>query len=215
VRSLALPNPSRGLRAALGVLAPAAFALAAPAAAKPAAEPSLPEASRVKILDIGTADASYPSRTKLLGKLGVAGKGGLAGAGPGYYSGAIRLDGGVEIAFSQVSVELLLGPPAHIKGARYTGSSVAVGARVKVLEIGATDTYYADRGKIVGKLCTVTPYELYSYGAGFFSGQVFCDDGASYYFYHWAFEICWTQTVKTPSVSFCIARSISSRAGAA
>lgn len=163
-------------------------------AGKAATDASIPGGTRVRILDIGRSDSLYPERFKYIGKLGTTDKAGLfnngaAGTSP-LFNGTIILDNAKSIGGfgSQFSVEVLGSPPASVTGTRYVGSAVKRGSWVRILELGPTDSLFASRGQVVGKLCFVGDYDLYnaSYAYGkptdIFGGQVFCMDGSNHYF---------------------------------
>lgn len=179
-------------------------------AGKAATDPNIPGFSRVRILDIGSSDSLYPDRFKYIGKLGTVDKSGLYNISEGgiYYSGTINLDDGKGIYVYQVSVELLGSPPTTIKGKRYTGSSVRRGSWVRILELGVSDPNYANRGQIVGKLCYVGDYDLYStsYTGAMdqFGGSVYCIDGTNYYFSYVSVELAKpkfkTKPANTPNI---------------
>jgi hypothetical protein len=166
------------------------------AGAKAATDSMVAGGSRIKILDIGSADPLYSERFKYVGKPGTVEKSGLYNSKPGtgvYFSGAITLDDGKLIYPSQVSVEVLGSSSTSVKGTRYVGSSVKRGAWVRILDIGPSDGYYSTRGQIVGKICFPPEYELYqtSYTgpSDAFGGQLACLDGTSYYFSYVSVEL--------------------------
>ena len=171
------------------------------AANKPSTQTSIPEQTRVRILEIDATDPNHSEKFKLLGKFGIVGKAGLINDGTNFFSGPITMDDSRLLYFDKVSLESLSTTPSVVKGVRYTGTSIALGKRVKVLEISPTDTHYAVRGKILGLTCTVNSYDLYSYGTGLYSGSVSCDDGSSWYFSYWALEVVTTKIPAKPATA--------------
>jgi hypothetical protein len=159
------------------------------AANKPSTQASIPELTRVRILEIDTKDPNHAEKFKLLGKFGIVGKAGLVNDGTNFFNGPITMDDSRLLYFEKVSLESLSTTPSMVKGTRYMGASIALGKRVRVLEVSPTDTHYAERSKILGLTCTVNSYDLYSYGTGLYSGSVSCDDGSSWYFSYWALEV--------------------------
>jgi hypothetical protein len=180
----------------IGFAQPFAFA-----AKKPSTQASIPELTRVRILEIDATDPNHAEKAKLLGKFGVVGKVGLINDGTNFFNGPIIMDDSRLLYFEKVSLESLSTTPSVVKGTRYKGTSIALGKRVKVLEISPTDTHYAARGKILGLICTVNSYDLYSYGTGLYSGSVACDDGSSWYFSYWALEVVTSKVPAKPATA--------------
>ena len=168
---------------------------AAPVVADGRATYSVPNGSRVKVVDIASDDAYYSDRAAIIGKLCTLSEdssfkdgswhGGQVSCADGssyyFYKAAYVVQG-----LGAVGGAVGGGGAAAIAGDRVM-HQVRKGIRVRVLDIASDDAYYSDRGSIIGKRCTTDEPSSYKEG-GWQGGQVRCDDGSSYYFYKAAYE---------------------------
>ena len=152
----------------------------------------VPAGAKVQILGLSKDDGLYNSRSQYLGKEGVVYPSDLYQNGPAkkgdYYTGTVNIDG-VEYFFYQVSVTILGFGALPEKSKAAYGEFVASGSVVKISDISSTDIYYKERKKLSGLTCTVGSEGLVQTGAAWYGGPVDCDNGTSWYFYQFTFDL--------------------------
>jgi hypothetical protein len=157
---------------------------------------SVPSGTRVKIADIHSEDAYYSTRSEIIGKTCTLDedssfKDGKWHGGPAhcggdsyyFYKAAYTVLGGG--GGGTAAVAPAAAAPAALSGRRIK-RAVREGRRFKIADIATDDAYYADRGGMIGKVCTAGELSTFR-EPQWHGGSVSCDDGSSYYFYKAAY----------------------------
>ncbi|MSQ02459.1 MAG: hypothetical protein EXR71_11300 [Myxococcales bacterium] len=163
----------------------------------------VPGNERVQILEVASDDAYYTDRDTIVG-LTCTTDGESTHQGEGWHGGSVKdCDNGNTYYFYKAAY-LDQGPaPAvavvpALPGLRAT-RPLPSGARVKVLDVHAEDAFFVNRTTITGKTCRLEGESTLNDGE-WHGGQVYCDDGSSYYFYKAAYEELAGGTVSTTPV---------------
>ena len=93
----------------------------------------------------------------------------------------------LRVPIARAAVEHLnVGSAGYVPGVG--GPTLAAGSVIKISEIHRDDYSGADKKKMLGQLCTATG-PLTPADGRYYAGQVTCNDGQSYYFSKWRFEV--------------------------
>ena len=153
------------------------------AAAEPAPSPTrygakIAAGSRLTITEVAANDAYYGDRAAIEGLSCVVSTD-LKESTPGYYGGEVRCSDGADYYFYDVAVSVTSSPPS---AGRY-GPVIAAGTAFTIVEVHADDAYYQARTAVEGLSCVASEDLEEKKHAGFYAGEVRCDDGKDYYFY--------------------------------
>ncbi len=146
---------------------------------------TVPAGTLVRVNGLSKADAYFSTKDSYLGLQCTVSEGLTLSEGI-YYSGAMHC-GDKDPYFYQVSFDVLGMDPNFIAN-RPHGDTVYASSRVLITDVSSADAYYADRKGIIGKSCTASDNLPWSDGK-FYSGGVSCDDGSTYYFYQFSFDV--------------------------
>lgn len=158
---------------------------------KAATDEQIPVGARVQVISLSKEDPLKSIAYQFLGRKGVVTEQ-LSNVGKAsngnYYSGMINFDG-VQYFFHKVTVAVLdFGATPEKITAAY-GEFVPGGTYLKITDLSASDPLYSSRKSLTGKTCTVDTDGLVSTGGSWYGGPVNCDNGKSYYFYQFTFDI--------------------------
>ena len=172
--------------------APAAAVVPGVAAAPGiAATVSLPNGSRVKILDIHSEDAYYADRASMIGVLCTLGEDSSL-KDVMWHGGSVSCDNGGSYYFYKASYEAQAAAAVTPSAPSAAPSGVATyvvpsGSRVKIADIHSEDAYYSTRSSVIGKTCTLDEDSSFKDGS-WHGGPAHCG-GESYYFYKAAYTV--------------------------
>ena len=174
--------------------APAAAVVPGVAAAPGiAATVSLPNGSRVKILDIHSEDAYYADRASMIGVLCTLGEDSSL-KDVMWHGGSVSCDNGGSYYFYKASYEAQGAAAAAVTPSAPSAAPSGVatypvpsGSRVKIADIHSEDAYYSTRSSVIGKTCTLDEDSSFKDGS-WHGGPAHCD-GESYYFYKAAYKV--------------------------
>ncbi|MDP2310382.1 MAG: hypothetical protein Q8P18_30475 [Pseudomonadota bacterium] len=172
------------------------------------AQDSIPAGSVVRVKAVGKADAFFKQRKGIVGLVCGVEDPGLDPQSKKFYGGSMTCGEAGNFYFYQVAVELgdfgldfetLTGRTLEASREPTLDSPWPVGARVRVRDVSADDSYHKDRAGIIGLDCTVKDSALSDAGEGWFSGQVQCDNGTGYYFYQVGVDAPGTVSAAVPT----------------
>jgi hypothetical protein len=174
--------------------APAAAVVPGVAAAPGiAATVSLPNGSRVKILDIHSEDAYYADRASMIGVLCTLGEDSSL-KDVMWHGGSVSCDNGGSYYFYKASYEAQGAAAAAVTPSAPSAAPSGVatypvpsGSRVKIADIHSEDAYYSTRSSVIGKTCTLDETSSFKDGS-WHGGPAHCG-GESYYFYKAAYTV--------------------------
>ncbi len=151
---------------------------------------SVPGNERVRVVDLSSEDAYYTDKSTIVG-ITCTTDGPSTYNGDGWHGGSVKdcTNGTTYYFYKAAYVDMGPAPaPASlaIPGTRAT-RPLPSGGRVKILDVHSEDAYYADRATIIGKACRLDGESSFK-DVEWHGGQVYCDDGSSYYFYKAAYE---------------------------
>jgi len=134
--------------------------------------------TRVKIVALHPDDAYHSDSAQIIGTIGAVADN-LRNTDGCWMGGGFNADDGNYYSFHKAAVVLQAITPT---GERFMGASIPSGQKFRIVALHPEDAYYPDRVNILGKHCRAGD-PMNKQDPGWYSGQVYCDDGTDYYFH--------------------------------